>query len=168
MYVYDEKEHDTLFVQHAFRLHQQFLTSIGCQPRQHVVWNDGCASQFKSAKAWYFLKRYHKLTVSEQLPFGCQIIWSYFTTEHGKGKVDGASALLKRELHKEQLKPQGLKIQNAKEVVTFLQLESNKFHAAHPNVNRIVNKIFWEVNVGDVDRSSPFHWSTIIGSRKTH
>jgi hypothetical protein len=27
---------------------------------------------------------------------------------------------------------------------------------------------FWEVKMGDVDRSSPFHCSTIIGCQKSH
>jgi hypothetical protein len=56
-----------------------------------------------------------------------------FATRHGKGEIDGASALLKRELCKDQIKPQGFKIQNAKEVVNLLQFEANKFHATHPN-----------------------------------
>jgi hypothetical protein len=50
--------------------------------------------------------------------------------------------LLKREFCKEQIKPQGFKIQNAKEVVSFLQFEVNKFHATHPSAQRIVNKTF--------------------------
>jgi hypothetical protein len=48
------------------------------------------------------------------------MLWNYFATRHGKGEVDGIDALLKRELHKEQIKPQGLKIQNAREAVNFL------------------------------------------------
>jgi hypothetical protein len=54
------------------------------------------------------------MTISEQLPSGCQIVWNYFATRHGRGEVDGASVLLKKELCKEQQKLQGLKIQNAK------------------------------------------------------
>jgi hypothetical protein len=30
------------------------------------------------------------MTTCEQLPFGYQIVWNYFVTRHGKGKVDGA------------------------------------------------------------------------------
>jgi hypothetical protein len=29
-YVFDENDHDTLFVQHAFKLHWEFLKSKGC------------------------------------------------------------------------------------------------------------------------------------------
>jgi hypothetical protein len=33
------------------------------------------------------------------------MLWNYFAIGHGKGEVDGVSALLKRELRKEQIKP---------------------------------------------------------------
>jgi hypothetical protein len=79
------------------------------------------------------LRQYHNFIVNEQLPLGCQILWNYFATRHGKGEVDGASSLLKRELHKVQIKPQGFKIQNANETVSFLKLETNKFHVGHSN-----------------------------------
>jgi hypothetical protein len=45
--------------------------------------------------------------------------------------------LLKKELCKEQIKPQGVKIQNAKEVVSFLQFEINKFHVAYSKCSKI-------------------------------
>jgi hypothetical protein len=59
-----------------------------------------------------------------------------------QGGSYGACALLKRELWKEEIKPQGLKIQNAFEAVHFLESKSNKFHAVHENIKRIVNKTF--------------------------
>jgi len=51
--------------------------------------------------------------MSDELPEGCQMSCNYFASGHGKGEVDGASALLKRELFKEQLKPNGRQLQNA-------------------------------------------------------
>lgn len=80
------------------------------------------------------------------------MLWNYFATRHGKRGVDGASALLKRKLRKEQIEPQGLKIQNAGKVVYFLQFEANKLHATHENVRRTISKTLWEIKVGDVDR----------------
>jgi hypothetical protein len=35
------------------------------------------------------------------------MIWNFFATSHGKGKVDGTKAVLKKEVRKEQIKPQG-------------------------------------------------------------
>jgi hypothetical protein len=46
--------------------------------------------------------------------------WNYFATGHGKGEVDGACSLVLKKLWKEQIKPQGLKIQNAFEEIQFL------------------------------------------------
>jgi hypothetical protein len=59
--------------------------------------------------------------------------WNFFATSHGKGEVDGARALLKKEVQKEKIKPQGKKLQNAAEVVAHLQVETNKFHVAAPS-----------------------------------
>jgi len=38
------------------------------------------------------------------------MIWNFFTTDHGKGEMDGAGTLFKHEVKKEQLKPRGQKI----------------------------------------------------------
>jgi hypothetical protein len=47
--------------------------------------------------------------------------------------VDGVGVLLKREVQKEQIKPQGKKLQNVAKVITHLQVEANKFHATTPS-----------------------------------
>jgi hypothetical protein len=103
-YMSDEPQHDTFLVQHAFLLQWKFMTDRGIFPKQHVVWSDECAGQFKSARSWLFLGRYHNLTMCDQCPTGCQVVWNYFATGHGKGEVDGVVALMKRELRKEQIK----------------------------------------------------------------
>ncbi len=54
-YVLDDTMHDTLFVQHAFMLHQHHLKWEGCYPKVHYVWNDGCSGQFKSMRAQQFV-----------------------------------------------------------------------------------------------------------------
>jgi hypothetical protein len=36
-YVFDDNNHDTFFVQHAFKLHGKFLQAKGCFPNLHVV-----------------------------------------------------------------------------------------------------------------------------------
>jgi hypothetical protein len=60
---------------------------------------------------------------------------------------------MKHDLKKEQLKPNGMKIQNAHEVATFLRVESNKFHASHLVVRKVVNKYFWGVKEVDIDKA---------------
>ena len=42
-YVSDDKVHDTLFVQHCFRLHHNWLSYRGIKYLEHLVWSDGCA-----------------------------------------------------------------------------------------------------------------------------
>jgi hypothetical protein len=70
-YISDEKEHDTIYVQHVFKLNWEFLKEKGCFLEQHVVWSDGCSGQLKSAQCWYFLPQYHNIIMCEELPFGC-------------------------------------------------------------------------------------------------
>jgi hypothetical protein len=60
------------------------------------------------------------------------MFWNFFATGHGKGEIDGVGTLFKCEVRKEQLKPRGQRIQNAIEVVAFLEAESNKYHVTHP------------------------------------
>jgi hypothetical protein len=86
-----------------------------------VVWNDGCIAQFKSGRAWYFVMQFPQLIVCQERPEGIDMCWNYFASGHGKGEVDGASALLKHEIRKEKIKPHACKLQNAKDVVTFCQ-----------------------------------------------
>jgi hypothetical protein len=61
------------------------------------VWLDGCSRQFKSARAWYFVSyKYPSVTILSQGNMeGCQMIWNFFATGHGKGEVDGVGVLLK-------------------------------------------------------------------------
>jgi hypothetical protein len=130
-YVYNDTSHDTLYVQYAFLLHWDFLKAQGCFPTHHIVWSDRCSRQFKSSRAWYFVSRYPSHTTLASLPNGCQMMWNFFATRHGKGEVDGAGALFKQEVRSEQIKPHGLKLQNIAEVVAFLKAEMNKFHEHH-------------------------------------
>jgi hypothetical protein len=85
-----------------------------------------------------------------------------------KGEVDGAGALLKREIQKKQIKPKGRKIQNVVEVVAFLKFEANKYHVAHLNVRQHINKFFHEVKVGDINRNKSFECETAKGSKAKH
>lgn len=78
-YISDDREHDTLFVQHCMLLHWKHLIDGGFKPRQHWVFSDGCAAQFKGARAMYFAARYPSLTD------GCKMMWNFFGSGHGKG-----------------------------------------------------------------------------------
>ena len=89
-------------------------------------------------------------------------MWNYFVTGHGKGEVDGAGALLKRELRKEQMNP------NVADVVAYLKHEANKYHASHPNARKMINKHFWEIKKCDIDRSRVVDACTVKGSLEAH
>jgi hypothetical protein len=56
-YISDDPKHDSLFVQYCLDLHWKHLVGSGNVPTRHIVWSDGCASQFKSATAWFYVSR---------------------------------------------------------------------------------------------------------------
>jgi hypothetical protein len=56
--------------------------------------------------------------------------WNYFASGHGKGKVDGADALVKCKIHKEQIKPHACKLKNVKDV-TFCSKKSRYMSKTH-------------------------------------
>ena len=140
-------------------------------PRNHIVWSDGCSGQFKSARAWYFISQYPNLISSDMMRDGCQMSWNYFASGHGKGKVDGAGALLKREIRNEQLKPGGLKLQNAAEIVQFLKDQFERVHAGPASSRQTTHKFFWKIlkiGPGCVDHSDPKQCDKVLGSMSNH
>jgi hypothetical protein len=70
-YISDNKTHDSLFVQHTLILHWGYMKTKDYFPKQHVVWNNGCSTQFKCARAWYFVTCYPRLTICDQRPEKC-------------------------------------------------------------------------------------------------
>ena len=170
-YLSDDRTHDSLYVQHCLMLNWEHVKEQGFTPINHIVWSDGCSGQFKSARAWYFISRYPKLTSSATLLDGCQMSWNYFGSGHGKGEVDGASALLKREIRMEQLKPDGRKLQSAAEIVQFLNEQAAKDHAGPRGSRAETSKFFWLIpkcGLGSVDRSDTKQAERVPGSMANH
>ena len=97
VYISDDSDHDTLFVQHSFNI---FLDSLikdrGANFKEHWVWSDGCAGQFKSARSFFWLCRLHR-------NIKIRHTWSFFESGHGKGEHDGAGACIKRALRRYQM-----------------------------------------------------------------
>jgi hypothetical protein len=99
---------------------------------------------------------------------GCEMVWNFFATGHGKGEVDGTGALLKREVKAEQIKPQRMKLQNAREIVQYLRGRANRPHTSYSKVRRHTNNFFHKIGVGEVDRSKPYSVTTVDGNRGMH
>ena len=70
-FISDDKKHDTLFVQHYFGLHWQWLLRQGLELNQHWVWSNGATSQFKARRPFYFVGRYHSET-------GLEMRWNFW------------------------------------------------------------------------------------------
>ncbi len=96
-YVSNDKEHDTLFMQHCLLMHWDWLSSQGIKPTHHWVWNDGCVGQFKGCQTMYFVARHPSLIN------GCFMTWNFFGTKHGKGEWDCAKVVVKQTLKNEQI-----------------------------------------------------------------
>ena len=161
-YISDDKSHDTLFVQHCFMLHYGWLKELGISLKEHWVWSDGAASQFKAKRPFYFVARYGTLT-------SLKMTHHFSGSGHGKGEHDGAGAVIKRHLTQEQLKPDCVKLQCASDVVPFLrQTMSNGARATYSSQVRPVTRMFWEVKERDVDRSQRWDCKPVPNARGLH
>jgi hypothetical protein len=54
--------------------------------------------------------------------------------------VDGARAILKREIKKEKIKLQGKNLKNVDEIVKSLKSKTNKYHATNSNARKKIKK----------------------------
>ncbi len=68
------------------------------------------------------------------------MVWNYFATGHAKRKIDGVGVCSKVKL-KEQIKPSQPKVQNDAEMVAYLKVESNKYHAASSRSDNTLTNI---------------------------
>jgi hypothetical protein len=168
-YISDDKQHDSLFVQHCFELHWNWLKSVDEPlPIEHIVFSDGCSGQFKCARAWYHVARYQEKTKSPEMPIGCVMGWHFFGTGHGKGTWDGAGAHLKNFLRSEQLKTNGQKLHNAADVVEFCNTQMSMPHLAYKRAKLEVRRHFHLVKMEDVNRNIGWDCKTVPGSRSKH
>lgn len=164
-YVSDDKDHDSAYVQHCLLLHWDWLQDSGFIPEEHWVYSDGCNAQFKCATAMYFVARYPILTK------GCKMRWSYFESAHGKGEWDGAGAVVKRALTAEQIQNPSRPLQNAEQVVQFLEerhterVTSSYKRTKTPSLSRV----FWHIGEDEVDHGDKsIHCKTLPGSKSLY
>ena len=168
-YISDDKSHDNQFVQYCFSLHQNFLMQQGFSlPVEHIVFSDGCSSQFKCAKNLYFVARYPSLTRTSDLDLGCTMQWNWFGSGHGKGRWDGVGAHVKQALRAEQVKPQGLKLHCASDVVHFLRIHMTREYAGYRGARRLVSRHFYDVSEVAVNLMPSFNARTVDGTRSFH
>jgi hypothetical protein len=108
--------------------------------------------------------------VSDKLPEGCKLEWHYWDTGHGKGPHDGVGACLKQMLRKEQLKVDGYKLQNARDVVSFLDsIQSSAGDSSSVTMRKDVHRVYREIGKTEVDKMKRvFNCKTIPGSRSMH
>jgi hypothetical protein len=85
--------------------------------------------------------------------------------------VYGVGALLKREIRNEQMKPNGVKLQNAAKIVQFLNQKSRKTHAGPQSARCTMRKFFWLILVAGpnaVDRADPKQADAVPRSMSMH
>lgn len=95
--------------------------------------------------------------------------WNFFEIGHGKGEWDGAGAVVKRALRTEQLHNPSRKLQDAKDVVEFLQESMSGLVQSSLQSKRTVSyRHFYNIKPDDVDRTHVHGCDTIPGSRNLH
>lgn len=96
--------------------------------------------------------------------------WNFFGTGHGKGEWDGAGAVVKRALRQSQLHDTWRRMQNAHDVVCFL----NETMAGSVDTNyektgiAEVNRFFWEIPKDPALRHRTYDCETVQGSQALH
>eukprot|EP00243_Klebsormidium_subtile_P009267 TRINITY_DN4598_c0_g1_i1.p1 TRINITY_DN4598_c0_g1~~TRINITY_DN4598_c0_g1_i1.p1 ORF type:complete len:433 (+),score=38.91 TRINITY_DN4598_c0_g1_i1:432-1730(+) len=164
-YISDDKSHDTRFVQHCFKLHFDWMRGRGVTIERHANWSDGCAAQFKSAHAWYFVARFHALC-------GARMAWDFFASGHGKREHDGMGALVKSFLRREQLLEDGPRLTNAHEVTTLcrekLGTAAPSTFASRRAARDGVQRKFWEITEEELEGVVKKCCKTVDGTRKIH
>ena len=142
-YISDDKEHDTHFVEHCFKTFFEYLKNKNIKIEKHFVWSDGCATQFKSARPFYALCRYHRYL---NIPH----IWSFFESGHGKGEHDGVGTCIRYALRKYEMEYKGYHINNSHDVVewckTHFPVPTNIDNTSSQADRVIPFRVFWEVS----------------------
>ena len=95
-YISDDRTHDTCFFQHCFNVIYNELLKRRVTFKEHWVWSNGCANQFKSTRSLFWLYHFHKRTEIRHT-------WNFFETGHGKGEHAGVGACVKHALRRHQL-----------------------------------------------------------------
>ncbi len=164
LYIFNDKKHNSKFVQHCFKLHWDHMLVFGYVPNWHLVWSDGCGSRFKSSKPWFFVNKYPNINN------GCKMIWSFFGSSHGKGPHDGARTIIKRFSRGEQLNVHGEKLQNAEEVVTFLRKHLfDRPKTSYVSVRKPIKGLFWHIKLDHViQKNSSCNCDLVKGCMKLH
>lgn len=161
-YISDDRSHSAHFVQHCFHRHDDFLRERGITWTGRWIWSDGCGAQFKSARQFYWLYSWHRMT-------GFQVIWNFFETGHGKGEHDGAGACVKRALRRHQLRRDSERFRDARQVVDWCTAHMTTSAASSfPQRDaRIVRRFFWYVDSSDIDSAS-LECATVDGTLRLH
>jgi hypothetical protein len=71
---------------------------------------------------------------------------------HGKGPHVGARAYLKQAIRKEQLKPHGENLQNAHNVILYLQRSMSQPRVAYEGAQKDAKRVFWEMKERNFER----------------
>jgi hypothetical protein len=73
------------------------MVEQGYTLKWHWVWNNGCASQLKNNKPWYFISRYLNLIG------GCKMLWIFLEVIMAKDPKIGARVTIKRFIYRKKL-----------------------------------------------------------------
>jgi hypothetical protein len=98
---------------------------------------------------------------------GCKMLWNFFGSGHGKGPHDGAGVVVKSCIRREQLNPDGRRLQCVQDVVQLLAEKlSCRPESSYSGKRKPLRRFFWHVPDGSVDRASIHACDVIPGCRE--
>ena len=115
------------------------------------------------------MTRYPSTTVMDGLPNGCRMVWSYFGSGHSKRTHDGAGAMLKCAIRREEMNFKShTKLQSAADVVDFCNCKEQEEHHAYGKARRSLIRYFHLIKADAVDRTRDLDCRAIPGTRSVH
>ena len=126
--------------------------------KEHWVWSNGFAGQFKSVWSFLWLSHLH-------INMDVHHTWRFFGTRHGKGEHGSAGAYVKCPLRRYQMNHSTSHLSNSNDVVNWCKQNlSHEFNERMGNVRRF----FWNIAMGDVDSSMQHNCTAIHKTRGLH
>ena len=153
-FISDDMIHDSHVVHEANKIFSEHIKNRGVKVENHVIFSDGCSSQFKSKIPFQYV-------ADSAEHFAYPIERSYFGSKHGKSQCDALGGFIKKKALLHVLSRSGL-LQSAKDLFDFAVEHLSKELDCDTHLSR---NFFYLSNIVRPDDMDP---NPLKGTLKVH